>query len=266
MHNFLLNSLSLVSYLAPNWFYFYEAVGRYLGRSLDVQIRVQQGALSPLEDPALLEGIWDLAFICGLPLVQLQRIRPEQFRPIAAPVMRAPRYQGLPFYFADVIVHRDRNLYCFASLAGKTFCYNDSGSNSGYHLVFQALRQNKTPEPFFERVIESGSHQASIRWVADGLADCAAIDSTVLAQEFQNFPGLRSQVRVIESLGPSPMPPLVAANRLGSEAIMQLRHLLLQPDPELLAAMANAQVQGYRAVDWIDYEAIAQNLWRNPLY
>ena len=102
MHNFSLNSidsLNFASYLAPNWFYFYEAVGQYLGRSLGVGIKIQQGALSPLEDPLLLEGCWDLAFMCGLPLVQLRHIRPDQFRTIAAPVMQAPRYQGLPLLF-----------------------------------------------------------------------------------------------------------------------------------------------------------------------
>jgi phosphonate transport system substrate-binding protein len=264
MHNFSSNSLSLASYLAPNWFYFYEAAGQYLGRSLGVKTKILQGALPPLEDPALLEGRWDLAFICGLPLVQLRQTQPEPFQPIAALVMQAPRYQELPIYFADVIVHQARNSNDFGALANKTFCYNDSGSNSGYRLIFQYLCQNKKPRPFFGQMIQSGSHQASIRWVADGLADCAAIDSTVLAQEFQNFPELMSQVKVIKSIGPSPMPPLVAANRLGSEAIMYLRHLLLQPDRELLAVMASAQVQGFRAVDWSDYEAIAQTLQHKP--
>ena len=160
-------------------------------------------------------------------------------------------------------MQQEQNLDGFNTLAGKTFCYNDLGSNSGYHLVFQALRQNKGPESFFGSVIQSGSHQVSIRWVADGWADCAAIDSTVLEREFQNFPDLRSQVKVIASIGPSPMPPIVAANRLGVEATTELQRLLLHPDRELLGVMTDAQVQGYQAVDWSDYEVIAQTLTQN---
>jgi phosphonate transport system substrate-binding protein len=256
MYKFSLNSLKLVSYLAPNWFYFYKAVGQYLERSLGIKVSIQQGEFSPLEDLALLREQWDLAFICGLPLVQLRSLRPEQFVPIAAPVMQAPRYQNLPIYFADVIVRRDEMVNDFEALANKTFCHNDSGSNSGYHLVFQYLAQHKKSDPFFGQIIQSGSHQDSIRWVVDGLADCAAIDSTVLEQEFQNFPALMSQVCIVKSIGPAPMPPLVAANRRVSEAIASLRTLLLQPDSELLSVMANAVVLGYQAVDWSDYETI----------
>jgi phosphonate transport system substrate-binding protein len=260
MYNSSVNSLNLVSYLAPNWFYFYRAVEQYLGRSLGIEVSLQQSEFSPLEDLALLRGQWDLAFICGLPLVQLRQIRPDQFLPIAAPVMQAPRYQNLPIYFADVIVRRDLTLNSFDDLAHKTFCFNDLGSNSGYHLLFQYLEEHKKAEPFFGQVLQSGSHQDSIRWVVDGLADCAAVDSTVLEQEFQNAPELRSQVHVVKSIGPAPMPPLVAANRLGSEFIASLRTLLLQPDSELLAVMANALVLGYRAMDWSNYETINPSL------
>jgi phosphonate transport system substrate-binding protein len=260
MQNFSLRSLSLVSYLAPNWFYFYKAVEQYLGRTLNLETSLQQSVLSPLEDTVLLGGKWDVALICGLPLVQLHRIKPEQFQPIAAPVMAAERYRYRPIYFADLIVRNQSSLNSFNALEGKVFCFNDSGSNSGYHLIHQHLLRNQKPNPFFRQMLQSGSHQTSIRWVAEGLADCAAIDSTVLEQEFRGYPELKSQVRMIESIGPSPMPPIVAASRLGVDVIAHLRHLLLYPDAELQSVMDRASVKSYAAVAWENYGSIANYL------
>jgi phosphonate transport system substrate-binding protein len=39
--------------------------------------------------------------------------------------------------------------------------------------------------------------------------DASAIDSTVLDAELRRFPGLESEIRIIETIGPSPMPPWV---------------------------------------------------------
>jgi phosphonate transport system substrate-binding protein len=93
--------------------------------------------------------------------------------------------------------------------------------------------------------------------VVDGLADCSAIDSTVLEQELRDFPELSPRLRVIESIGPCPMPPVVAAQRLGSAFIDSLQSALCQPDTELQSAMERSHIQRYVAVNAEDYEAIA---------
>jgi phosphonate transport system substrate-binding protein len=252
MHNFSFNTLSLVSYLAPNWFYFYEAVAQYWGRSLGIPIHLVQSTFDPLEDLALRDDQVDIAFICGLPFVRLQE-QQSTLDLIAAPILQGTRYGGKPVYFADAIVRAESEIEDFLDLAGRTFCYNDAGSNSGYCLVYRHIEQLGLPLPFFGKAIASGSHQASIRWVIEGLADCAAIDSTVLEQELRNFPELVPHLRVIKSIGPSPMPPIVASRRLGTSAIQRLQDLLLHPDAELQAVMNDAQVKGYQPVAWSDY-------------
>ncbi|HBE36299.1 MAG TPA: phosphate ABC transporter substrate-binding protein, partial [Cyanobacteria bacterium UBA11368] len=45
--------LKLVSYLAPNWFWFYEAVAAYLGRFLKTETQIISGEGDPL-----LELMW----------------------------------------------------------------------------------------------------------------------------------------------------------------------------------------------------------------
>jgi phosphonate transport system substrate-binding protein len=250
--------LRLVSYLAPNLFWFYEAVGAFLGRILEVEIEVVQSPLDPLADPMLLRDQLDIAFICGLPFARYQQINAEQLQLLVAPVMEATRYSNRPIYFSDVIVHANGGLATLEDLAGKTLCYNDPGSNSGYHLLGQRLMQAGFPNRFFGKVIPSGSHQRSIQWVAEGLADCAAIDSTVLEQELRDIPELMTKLRVIESIGPCPIPPIVVAQRLGSEVINQLQSALFQPDTTLRTAMAKARIRAFVAVEAKDYAPIAQ--------
>ena len=252
------DKLRLVSYLAPNMFGFYSAVGAYLGRVFGVETQIVQSQYDPLEDPVMLQDQLDIAFICGLPFVQLDRHICGQLKALVAPVMQASRYQNRPVYFSDIIVNADSNLMTFDDLAGKTLCYNDPGSNSGYNLLRQRLIQAGHRSSFFSKAIQSGSHQRSIRLVVDGLAECSAIDSTVLEQELHNEPELSHRLRVVESIGPCPMPPVVASQRLGSKFIDKLQSALCQPDTELQSAMDMAQIQRYVAVQSEDYAAIGR--------
>ncbi len=249
--------LSLVSYLAPNMFGFYEAVGAYLSRVFNLETQLIQSQYDPLEDPMLLQDQIDIAFICGLPFARYHRVANQQLQALSAPVMQASRYKNRAVYFSDIIVNTNSNFQSFADLKAKTFCYNDSGSNSGYNLVRQRLIKSNYSHNFFGQVSQSGSHQNSMRWVVEGLADCAAIDSTVLEQELRDFPQLSDHLRVIDTIGPYPMPPVVAAQRLGSTFLEALQTALCEPDRELQAVMERSHIQRYVTVQSQDYNAIA---------
>jgi phosphonate transport system substrate-binding protein len=250
------DKLKLVSYLAPNMFGFYAAVGDYLSRALGVETQLVQSQYDPLEDPMMLCDRLDIAFICGLPFARRHQVASKQLQALVAPVMQHPRYENRPVYFADIIVNKDSNLMTFDDLAGKTLCYNDPGSNSGYNLLRQQLIQGGYPTQFFGKAIQSGSHQRSIRLVVEGLADCSAIDSTVLEQELHDFPEFSNHLRVIESIGPCPMPPIIVAQRLGAAFINKLQLALLHPDPELQSAMERSRIQHYVTVKSEEYAVL----------
>jgi phosphonate transport system substrate-binding protein len=250
--NHQVRKLQSISYLAPNWFDFYQVVITYLAHVLCIEIQLRQGECDPLEDPLLLNDQLDIAFICGLPLMRYCRTVP-QFEILVAPVMRSLRYQQRPIYFSDVIVNAASQVKTFEDLQGKTLCYNDPGSNSGYNLLWYKLLQSGYSQEFFSKVIQSGSHQRSIRWVVDGLADCAAIDSIVLEQELHSRPELSQHLRVVDVLGPSPIPPVAVATHLDSCLIEKLRLALLYPDEELQAAMVQVGVECFVTVEWQDY-------------
>jgi phosphonate transport system substrate-binding protein len=250
--------LKTVSYLAPNWFAYYQAVTDALARSLSVEIQLQQGVCDPLVDPLLLQDQLDLAFICGLPAMRYHHAHPQQLQVLATPVLTGDRYHDRPIYFSDVIVKATRSAQHFSDLAGQVFCYNDRGSNSGYNLVRWTVLQHGLDQNFWDTQIESGSHQRSLEWVISGQADWAAIDSTVLDQAWRDHPEWCSLIKVVTALGPSPMPPIVVATHLGTTHIQSLQHALLQPDHLLQSAMAIAGVQRYVLQTWQDYGILAE--------
>ncbi|MCF4967368.1 PhnD/SsuA/transferrin family substrate-binding protein [Nostoc sp. CMAA1605] len=251
-------NLQITSYLSPNWFTFYQAIATYLSRCLQIDLHLQQSEYDPLVDPLLLQDKIDLAFICGLPLIRYSQTVPNQWQTLVAPVMQSSRYHNQPIYYADVIVNAQSDIHKFTDLADKIFCYNDPGSNSGYNLLCQRLTQEKNPQNFFSKTLQSGSHQHSIRWVIEGLADCAAIDSVVLEQELNNFPEISQHLRVVEVLGPSPMPPLAAAQHLGISLTQQIQLALLQPDEQLQRVMQQFGVRRFAPVQLEDYEILNQ--------
>ena len=250
--------LRAASYLAPNSFDVYQSVIKALARLLSVEIELYQSRFDPLNDPAFINDQLDLAFICGLPFIQYHQKNPDQFQVLVAPVMKAPRYCDRPIYFSDVVVNRSSDIHQLSELAGKTFGYNDRGSNSGYYIVQWHLAQHGYSNHFFGNWIETGSHQESLQRILAGSIDSAAIDSTVLEKSLQQHPEWKDQIRIIDIIGPSPIPPLIVANHVDSVIIHQLRDTLLNPDQCLQSAMDRAGIQQYTDQTWQDYEILVK--------
>lgn len=155
------------------------------------------------------------------------RRRSAAYEPIAAPVLQGERYRGRPIYFSDVIVRVDSGIGCFGDLRGHTFAVNERASHSGYGIVRYHLVTRGATRGFFGAVIESGAHQTSIRMVADGEVDASAIDSHVLALEMRDDASLGQRLRVIETLGPSTIQPVVASAKVPASLRARVRDLLL---------------------------------------
>ena len=264
-----MTKLKATSYLSPNLFWLYQEVVQAITRRCDCHIELIAANCDPLDDPLLKHDQIDIAFICGLPLILHNRIAKQSLEILAVPVIQGDRYQQQPIYFADIVVHADSDFYELTDLKGSRFCYNDRGSNSGYnliryrvlqHLQSQFLSQTLPPNyQFFQSSQASGSHQNSLQWIASGLADCAAIDSVVMAAELQQFPELAQSLRIIESIL-SPIPPIAISSRLdhqiGGEFIKKMRQALLEPDDSLKKAMELAEVGHYTTASIDDYVEI----------
>lgn len=177
---------------------------------------------------AMLEaGVVDIGFICGYPYVLMHDRPHPPVRLMAAPVPAAPRYRGQPIYFSDIIVRADSSYRCINQLKGCTWAYSEELSNSGYNLPRAFLIRKGLHRGFLARVVRTGSHEESIRAVATGEADAAAVDSLVLDYERARGSPYAQRVRILYSLGPSGIVPVVASARMPEHRFKAIQAVLL---------------------------------------
>ncbi len=206
------------------------------------------------------EGQMDLCWICGLPYVQkVDRTNPN-IELLAAPVMQGERYQNRPIYYSDVVVQVDSPYQILTDLRNASWAYNEPGSQSGYNVVRYELAARGETCGFFGRVIEAGAHQTSLKMILNREVDASAIDSTVLELELLKDPSLRSQIRIIDTFGPSPIPPWVISKKLPIELRKTLRDLFLQlnQDPEGQNLLSRGGMIRFAPVNDRDYDPIRE--------
>jgi phosphonate transport system substrate-binding protein len=242
-------TLRFVSYLAPNLLPVYGFIARHVGACLGRPTELRAGGhYGELADPP------EVAFLCGLPYVEHAR----RVEPVAAPVLRGARYGGRPVYFSDVIVRRDSPFRSFADLRGQSWSFNEPHSQSGYGITRHHLLRLGETDGYFGRVVEAGFHERSIRLVCSGAVAASAVDSQVLAVALRDRPELAAGLRVIASLGPSPIQPVVVARRLPAALKEDVRAVLLEmaDDPEARRRLAHGFVERFVAAGDATYDPI----------
>lgn len=253
-----MESLRFTSLMAQNSETVADAVVHYVGDRLDVPAEFVNDVTWQERQELLDAGEIHVAWICGLPYVWRADEPEPRIQLLAAPVMRAPRYDDRPIYFSDVVVRRDSAFRTFADLRGASWAYNEPGSHSGYNVVRYHLATLGEVSEYFGRVIESGSHQTSLQMILEGNIDASAIDSTVLEMEVERDPDIRSQLRVIDTLGPSPIPPWVVLRNLPWETRESMQEALvsMHEDPRGREILAQGPVARFARVVDSDYDAI----------
>jgi phosphonate transport system substrate-binding protein len=245
-----------VTFLAPNMFPVYQFIADYVAEKLDRPTQISVGySFDQFERHQA-----DVGFICGLPYVNLSRLNPSPVELLAAPVLQGERYQGKPIYFSDVIVHKESPYRSFDDLRGSRWSYNDRDSQSGYGITCYWLVKMGETGGFFGEVIEAGFHQKSIQMVANREVDASAIDSQVLSVELRDHPHLASQLKVIESLGPSTIQPVVVRHDLPGDLKHQIREILLKmrDDSQAKEMLSYGFVSGFVPIVDCDYDDIRQ--------
>jgi ABC-type phosphate/phosphonate transport system substrate-binding protein len=240
--------IRFVTYLSPSIpRALFEALADHVQRTLGharVSLRVETQLSGPQRggESSSFTDEADLAFMCAPSFVWLHELRPPPVELLGVlPVFDDERNLGRPLYFCDVVVRNDGPIHAFSELEGGTLSYNDACSLSGYYSLLNRLAESGADESFFDGMSCSGSHLNSIEAVLRGTADAAAIDSNVLRIRLREKPDLRERLRVIESLGPFPIQPLVVscalhpnlkqrlrAAFLSTEADQRTRHILKQ--------------------------------------
>jgi phosphonate transport system substrate-binding protein len=240
-------AIRLLTYLSPSIpAGFFELVAEEIqsrtGGDVKLDFETSVSGPTPETDP-FEEGRADIAFVCG-PSYPLLR---AAGRPVtivgAAPVFDDPRNGGRPVYFSDLIVRRDLVAGAFPDLRGSVWAFNDRQSLSGWHRMLSRLETLGLPQPeaFFSRVVQSGSHVASIDLVVNGEADVSAVDSNTLLLARRRDAALDTRIRVLESWGPSAVQPLIAREDLPATLRAQIEKTLLGMADSPTAALRLSQ-------------------------
>jgi phosphonate transport system substrate-binding protein len=230
-------NLRFTSCQAPNAEGHVSQIVTYLGKRLGVDAEVVDYIGWQSREDALYKGEIQLGWICGLPYV-VEADRPKaSIELLVAPVMAGERYQDLPVYYSDVIVRADSEVSSFADLSGKTWAYNEPHSHSGYNITRYMLAKKDLNGDFFSTRVAAGSHERALKLLLRGSISASAIDSTVLETELRNRPDIASEIRVLESWGPSPIPPWVIHRSVDKKMVAALRN-------EMLSMAANDEGRG----------------------
>lgn len=219
----------------------------------DVPAALDRGR--PLEsiwaDPGLL-----MAQTCGYPFMTTFAGR---LRYVATPCYRAPGCDG-PLYRSEIIVRADHIATDVADMRGAVAAINDMASNSGMNLLRQAIAPLAVDGRFLGGTILTGSHAGSVRAVAEGRADLAAIDVVTFARLRRDEAGLASRVRTLGRTVRSPGLPLVTSMATSAEDLARLCSALRDcaADPALAAVRDHLMLDGFVILRPDGYDSILE--------
>jgi len=240
----------------------YEKLVRYLEQETGYSIKLVSGFSYRTVDAMLTTGDIDIACVCGLPYVLSRELPQPPTRLMAVPIPLEPRYKGRPIYYSDVIVRADSPYRRIEELKGRVWAYNDELSNSGYNLPRAFLIRKGLEKGHLGKIIRTGSHEESIRAVATGAADVSAVDSLVL--DYERFRGSEyaRKVRVIHSLGPAGIVPVVASQKMDPKRFEVVQRALLEmhTTPTGRAILREARLLRFETADDRLYDSIREAL------
>jgi phosphonate transport system substrate-binding protein len=113
-------------------------------------------------------------------------------------------------------------------------------------------------EGYFGRVVAAGRAHRSLELLLTGAVDASVVDSHVLAVAVRDEPDLAERLCVVDTLGPAPMQPVVAARRLPAGLRLEIRHLLasMHEGPQGRDVLALGVVERFAEVDDGTYDPI----------
>ncbi|MGB7287429.1 MAG: PhnD/SsuA/transferrin family substrate-binding protein [Salaquimonas sp.] len=151
-----------------------------------------------------------LSQTCGLPYVRELK---DNVTLLGSPAYDLECAAGS--YFSVIITHKNNSAASAMDIAGGSFAFNDLRSQSGYAAFFQYLQMRGATR--FDGVgVSSGSHLASIKMVAGGKADFAAIDA-VSFRLAQRHVEDTEEVQVLAKTSVTPGLPYIASASLNGQ-------------------------------------------------
>jgi ABC-type phosphate/phosphonate transport system substrate-binding protein len=163
--------------------------------------------------PAPISELWQrpdkaAVFMCGLPW----SLATPQPGLVVAPIPSPAAYAGRPCYWSDVVVRADSSFQTIEHTFGHRLALTTPESQSGYAALLHALMPHGGDRPLYREVIEPRfTPMGALMAVIERKAEVAPLDSYAFALLSKYAPELTSQVRVVLSTEPTPVPLFVSS-------------------------------------------------------
>lgn len=199
-----------------------------------------------------------LSQTCGYPYRMLG-VR-EAVRLIATPAFDAPGCDGARYCSLLAVSARVHagGATTLAACRGLRAAFNGADSHSGMNAFRHAVAPHAHDGRFFGTVESFGSHLNVLRALADGDADCAAIDCVTFAYVRDALPELLNEIRIIGMTAMAPGLPLIASKTLEDTRVEALRDALdhaVAVDPQRANAL---RLKRFERLPPSAYDAIAE--------
>jgi len=188
-----------------------------------------------------------LSQTCGYPLVT--RLK-DDVRVVGAFAYSAEGCSGVR-YRSVVIARADDPARNVAEFGSRRVAFNSPDSQSGYNSFRTLIAPLSRTGPFFSEVVATGSHAASMRAVANDIADIAAIDCVSYAQICAAEPDLCRSLKVVGMTASAPGLPLITRGAATDDEIATLRAVLVEVarDPALADVRADLMIAGFEPLE-----------------
>ncbi|WP_219266954.1 phosphate/phosphite/phosphonate ABC transporter substrate-binding protein [Pseudomonas sp. Xaverov 259] len=133
---------------------------------------------------------------------------------------------------------------------------NGHDSNSGMNLLRERLAPLQHDGRFFANVGISGAHRESLRWLREGRADLAAIDSVTYDYLARFAAEEVSGLRIVTHSAPSPTLPYIGPLHLNDQQAAHIRDVMNQALQDLPHVVATLGIQAVLPASEDDYQVL----------
>lgn len=227
-----------------------DYIGTELGRPIDYVDTSDNDEINDMLESRNIEA----AIVCSGPYV-------DGHKKFGLELLAAPMVYGKTEYYSYIIVPKDSPTKSLDGLKGKSFAFTDHLSNSG-KLVPEYLlaKKGENSKTFFSSTVYSGSHDGSIKAVADKLVDGAAVDSLIWEYLNNTRPEVTRKTRILLKSAPYANHPFVVHPSLDPVLKQKLRTALLSAHtkPKGKELLAKMSINRFVPIDDKAYDSIRE--------